>query len=129
MRAGVLEGRTDEWVRVVVARDADTADVWRNALEASRIGAEVRLEDALEALPGTSTLPGALPRVHPFAYGIYVPAASRDCALRVLIDAGWNGRTGRTGTGAPADARTVLVGAGLALTAALAIVCARLALG
>ena len=129
MQLATLDGQAEEWVRVVVTRDADTADRWRDALEAVDIGAEVHLEDVLRALPGTSTLPGALPDLRPFAFGVYVPGSARAHALEVLIDAGWNGRAGRTGGSATIDARTVVAGAALALTAGLAVVIARLVIG
>jgi hypothetical protein len=114
------------WAPAAVARDSHVAERWQAALEAEGIEAEVRIEDALRAVPGSSPLPGYLPPSPPFAFAVYVPAERVPEARRVLIDHGWDGRYGEQADEAtPIPGRSVVVGAILALLAGAAVVLLR----
>ncbi|MBM3139756.1 MAG: hypothetical protein FJZ92_05935 [Chloroflexi bacterium] len=130
MGSVVTDRRADDagWVRVVVARAAPTAERWRAALEAEEVAVESRIEDVREALPGQSTLPGAIPDVPPFAYSLYVAPDDVQRARRALIDAGWDGRTGLAGA-SRVSTRGVLGGALLAIAGAAALLWFRASLG
>ena len=130
MHVLMLDGRAEQWVRVVVTRDPVTATRWRGAVEGAGVASETRIEDALEAAPGTSTLGGALPDLQPFVYSLYVPRDVQDAARAALIEAGWNGRTtGPSRLGADVDSRVVLRGAAVALALGTIVVLLRVVLG
>ena len=116
----------DRWVRVAATRDSDTADRWRDAVDAAEVAVEVHIEDAREALPGTAAVPELVLGIG-FAFGVWVPRDRRAEAVRALIDAGWDGRHGSVDTATPPPG-AILLGALLALAAAAAIVIVRVAL-
>lgn len=114
------------WIRVAATRDEDTADRWRDAVEAAGLSVEVHIEDMREALPGSSAIPDLVLGA-PFAYGLWIPPDERQQAVRALIDAGWDGRHGSVDAERP-PTHTIVRGALLALVAAAAVVIARMAL-
>jgi hypothetical protein len=123
----VSSEHTVPWLRIVATRDVDTANRWRDAIAAGGGAVEVHIEDPRDALPGTSGV-AEIVLGATFAYGVYVPPDDRAQALRMLIDAGWDGRHGLVD--APATgSRKVLRGALLAVAAAAAIAVLRVALG
>lgn len=114
------------WIRVAATRDEDTADRWRDAVEAAGLSVEVHIEDARDALPGTTAIPDLVLGAG-FAYGLWIAPADRESALRALIDVGWDGRHGSVDAPAP-PARTIVRGALLAVAAAAVVVVARMVL-
>ena len=130
MHVMMLDGRAEQWVRVVIARDPATATRWRSAVESAGVASETRIEGALEAAPGTSTLGGAIPDLQPFVYSLYVPRGVQGAARAALIDAGWNGRTtGPDRLGANVDSREVLRGTAFALALGTIVVLLRVVFG
>lgn len=126
MRPVALDFHTErQWIRIAATREADTAERWREAVEAAGVSSEVHIEDPREALPGTAGVPEFV-LGSGFAYGIWVPRAERLPAVRALIDAGWDGRHGSVDAETPST-RTIVGGALLALGAALLVVIVRVA--
>ncbi|HET6690810.1 MAG TPA: hypothetical protein VFG74_08095 [Miltoncostaeaceae bacterium] len=113
------------WTPLASTRDVDTAERWRDDLQARGIEAEVRLADELEAMPGASLLPGYLPATDPWVYQVHVPAADRAAALRVLagpdIEAAPPATAGGLSTG------LLLGGALISVLAALAVILVQMA--
>jgi hypothetical protein len=86
-------GDADARVRVAIARDADTAERWRDALDAAGIDAFVEIDDDRAAIPGSASVLSVYtgPR---YVYPINVPADERERAAGVLINHGWDGAHG-----------------------------------
>ena len=79
------------WVMLAVAREADIAERWAEAIEAQGIEAHIRIDDAIALTAGSSFWPAG---PSDFAYPIFVPAESRTEAATILVDEGWDGRFG-----------------------------------
>lgn len=99
MQAVTTDPREPAWVMLAVAREAETAERWAGALEQRGIDVEVRIDDAIALTNGSSFWPTASPGGHRlFAFPLFVPAEARAEAATVLVDAGWDGRYGQTGS-------------------------------
>ena len=85
------DSREPSWVMLAVARDADVAERWAEAIEAQGIEARIRIDDAIALTAGSSFWPAG---PSGFAYPIFVPAESRTEAATILVDEGWDGRFG-----------------------------------
>jgi len=97
-----------------VIRDEAAAHDWLEALRAHGIPAELRFADGQRYSPLSSAYPiGPL-----FVYPLFVPAAERAAAARVLIDLGWDGRGRQRVTVGRARA---IVGTALALGGGLGL--------
>ena len=86
----------ERWALLAIARDAQTAEQWQDALDDDEITSEVRIEDS--ALVGrSSTMPHTNAAIghELFAYSVWVPAEEREAAAKTLIDAGWDGNYGQ----------------------------------
>lgn len=81
-------------IRLLVTRDAATAEEWHATLTSAGIEAQVEIDDAQDALPGERplTVLGWAPQE--FVYPLRIAADDRDRAIAALIDAGWDGRSG-----------------------------------
>lgn len=115
----------EHWVLLAIARDAQVAEQWQDALDSDDIESEVRIEDS--ALAGRSS---ALPQANAavghelFAYSVWVPAVDREVAAQVLRDGGWDGNYGQRDN--TISAGFALRGALLALAAAVLLIVVRL---
>jgi hypothetical protein len=110
MHAVATGPREPSWVMLAVAREAETAERWADALDSRGIDVEVRIDDAIALTNGSSFWPTASPGGHRlFAYPLFVPAEARTEAAAVLVDEGWDGRHGQSGGGI--DPTVVLRGA------------------
>ncbi len=99
MQAVTTDPREPSWVMLAVAREAETAERWAGALEQRGIDVEVRIDDAIALTNGSSFWPTATPGGHRlFAFPLFVPAEARAAAAAVLVDGGWDGRYGQTGS-------------------------------
>lgn len=116
MRTVTTESREPSWVMLAVAREADVAERWAEALEAQGIEAEIRIDDAVALTAGSSFWPAA---GSGFAYPLFVPAQSRAAAAAILVDQGWDGRFGDRST--RIDPGLVLRGALVAALAGVAL--------
>ncbi len=116
----------EHWVLLAIARDAQVAEQWQDALDEYAIESEVRIEDA--AVAGRSS---AMPYVNAaighelFAYSVWVQTADRETAVETLRDAGWDGNYGQQDN--TVSAGFALRGALFALAAGAALIILRLA--
>ncbi|MDP6604683.1 MAG: hypothetical protein QF664_00275 [Dehalococcoidia bacterium] len=100
MHAVATGPREPSWVMLAVAREAETAERWADALDQRGIDVKVRIDDAVALTNGSSFWPTASPGGHRlFAYPLFVPAEARAEAAAVLVDEGWDGRHGQSGGG------------------------------
>lgn len=104
------------WVMLAVAREADVAERWADALEAQGIEARIRIDDAVALTSGSSFWPAT---GSGFAYPLFVPAQSRAAAATILVDQGWDGRFGDRST--RVDPNLVLRGALVATLTGVAL--------
>lgn len=118
MQAVKTGPREPSWVMLAVAREADVAERWADALEAQGIEAEIRIDDAVALTAGSSFWPAG-GSGSGFAYPLFVPAQSRAEAATILVDQGWDGRFGDRGT--RVDPKLVLRGALVATLAGVAL--------
>lgn len=116
----------EHWVLLAIARDAQVAEQWQDALDEHAIESEVRIDDA--AVAGRSS---AMPYVNAaighelFAYSVWVQTADRETAVETLRDAGWDGNYGQQDN--TVSAGFALRGALFALAAGAALIILRLA--
>lgn len=85
----------ERWVLLAIARDAQTAEQWQDALDSDGIESEVRIADAV--LTGRSsvlTYVNSPTDAQFFSFAVWVLAADREQASRTLVDAGWDGGHG-----------------------------------
>lgn len=114
IRAVGLDPSDDRWVMLAVSRDVDTAELWRDALDAADIESEIRIEDAVLTGRSTLTTHANGPNSYQlFSFALWIPAGDREAAAATLIDGGWDGRYGQ---------RTETIPAGLALRGALVMI-------
>ena len=100
MHAVATGPREPSWVMLAVAREAETAERWADALDQRGIDVKVRIDDAVALTNGSSFWPTASPGGHRlFAYPLFVPAEARAEAAAVLVDEGWDGRHGQSSGG------------------------------
>lgn len=112
MQSTFIEQGGERWTLLAVARDAETAELWRESLEAFQIGAEIRIGDAAHLTTRSSVIIGANSPAGDmlFAYPIFVPAEQRERAAAVLIDNGWDGRFGSVNRAQGMDTTTLVRG-------------------
>ena len=116
----------ERWALLAIARDAQTAEQWQEALDDDDIESEIRLEDS--AVAGRSS---AMPYTNAaighelFAYSVWVPAVDREDAGQALRDAGWDGNYGQRDN--TISTSFALRGARFALAARTALLMLRLA--
>lgn len=103
-------------VPLLVSKTPDRAEGWARALQDAGIDAAVEITDRQVVQPGGSPLVGVFgaPPLD-FVHVVAVQRADRERALAVLVDAGWDGREGRTWRRRTADTRSILVGSALAV--------------
>ena len=84
----------DRWVLLAVARDGETAEQWTAALADAGVDAQARIGDAVQLTKGSSFWPAMNPGDGLFAFPLFVRAEQRQEAASVLVDRGWDGRSG-----------------------------------
>jgi hypothetical protein len=117
MQAVSTDSREPSWVMLAVAREADVAERWADALAEQGIEAHIRIDDAVALTAGSSFWPAGSSG---FAYPLFVPAESRTEAATILVDEGWDGRFGNRRD--RVDSAFVLRGAVVATLSGLALV-------
>jgi hypothetical protein len=118
----------ERWVLLAIARQADTAERWRDAVDAAGLDVEVRIEDGVLAGHSSAVTHANNPGgAQLFAFGLWVPASQHRDAARALGSIGWRGGYR---DGAPAlPAGYVVKGALAALGAAVLVIIVRAAAG
>ncbi len=116
---------SDYWLRLAVSRYGDEAQAWREALEEAGVSVEVRIDDALTAMPGSTPMTAIGAPPVEFVYQIFVPHEQRDQAAAALIDAGWRPSSELKGVSMDMMLRGALMAAGVAVL----LIVARLAIG
>jgi hypothetical protein len=116
-------------IRLLVARDAPTAEEWQRVLGEADIEAWVEIDDAQRALPGQRPLNALGWAPQEFVYPLRISTRDRESAMRALIDGGWDGRTGLIQRGPAPAPRASFVRAMVVVGVTVAIVAARVVLG
>ena len=80
----------NEMIVIAVTPNEEQAERWADALRKSGIEVEVHIGDARTLTPSTSLDAAGGPVETLFAYPLYVPAASGEQAMRILIKLGWD---------------------------------------
>jgi hypothetical protein len=129
LRSQQTDSGGERWAMLAVARDASTAERWRDVLEEHSVDAEIRIEDAVMTGRSTATTYANSPGDPLFAYAVWVPADDREEAASVLIDAGWDGRYGEQSRGGGMSTGYVVRGTLIAIAIAVGLVVLRMATG
>ena len=116
-------------VPLLVSKSPERAEEWAGAIEAAGIEVGVEITDRQEVQPGGSPLVGVLgASPMDFVHVVVVHPHDRQRAYAALVDAGWDGREGRTWRRQTISARGVLLGSGLAVAGMLLFVLLRAAI-
>lgn len=117
-----------EYLGLLVSKSPERVEAWALALEEAGIPASVEITDRNVAQPGNSPLVGVLGAMPlDFVHVLVVHRDDRERALAALVEAGWDGREGRTWRRQSVDSRGILLGSAAAVAGLALFVLLRLA--